>query len=130
MQQPDGVAAIFADAQTLYAEAVEILEMAKRRIAAEAAWGATKRATDALILARTGREPTGTGQTTRRLGYLGRIHPELSILVLQYNARIVDLHGRCPCLGVCNEVNDLIRGTTDFIRTAEQLAAAGAGGAC
>ena len=44
MRQPDRTAAIFADAWDLYADAIEILELGKPRIAAEVAWGATKRA--------------------------------------------------------------------------------------
>ena len=129
MLQPDRVAATFADAWELYAAAIEIMELGKPRIAAEAAWGATKRATDALILARTGREPSGTGQTSRRIIYLGRIDPDVSVLARQYNDRIVELHGRCLYMGICNEVYDPIRGTADYIRSAEQLAAASAGDA-
>ena len=49
---------LITDAWTLYADAIEMLEQGHIRNAAEKAWGATKRATDALILERTGREPT------------------------------------------------------------------------
>lgn len=130
MLERERVAAIFADAWVLYDDSIEILEMGKQRVAAEAAWGATKRAADALILARTGRGTSGTGQTTRRLSYLGQSDPELAALVRQYNERIVDLHGRCFYSGVCNEIDDLIRGTADYIRAAERLAATGTGDAC
>ena len=130
MPERERVAALFADAWALYADAIEILELGKRRVAAEVAWGATKRGADALILARTGREPPGTGQTTRRLGYLGGIDPEIAPLVRQYTARIVELHGRCFYSGICNEVNDLIRETADYIRAAEQIAATGNGNVC
>jgi len=44
---------IFKDAEELYHDAVRELERGKIRDAAEKAWGATVRATDALILART-----------------------------------------------------------------------------
>ena len=125
MPEQSLVAALFEDAWYLYQEAIEILELGKPRIAAEAAWGATRRAADALILARTGRGPSGTGQTTRRLSYLGQSDPELAALVRQYNDRIVDLHGRCFYSGVCNEITGLIRGTADYIRPAERLAATG-----
>ena len=52
---PERVAAIFADARTIHGEALERLQAGDIRDAAEKAWCATKRATDALILARTGR---------------------------------------------------------------------------
>ena len=48
---------LFADARTLYDDALEMLDQGRLRNAAEKAWGATKRATDGLILARTGKEP-------------------------------------------------------------------------
>ena len=62
------VAAVFADAWALYGDAIDVLELGKPRLAAEGAWGAVKRATDAMILARTGREPGGTGQTSGGCG--------------------------------------------------------------
>ncbi len=45
MLEPARTAALFADARLLYDEAIELLDLGKLRIAAEAAWGATKRAT-------------------------------------------------------------------------------------
>ena len=45
---------IFADAQAVHAQAIERLAQGDIRDAAEKAWCATLRATDALILARTG----------------------------------------------------------------------------
>ena len=48
------VEAIFQDARELQADALEMLALGKVRNAAEKAWGATKRASDALVLARTG----------------------------------------------------------------------------
>ena len=53
----DRVQAIFQDARELQADALEMLALGKVRNAAEKAWGATKRASDALVLARTGDEP-------------------------------------------------------------------------
>jgi hypothetical protein len=126
MQEPDRVAAIFADAWALYADAIEIRALGKQRIAAEAAWGATKRATDALILIRTGQEPTSTGQTTRGIGNLGRADASVAPLARLYNRRIVRLHGRCFYTGNCGEVADLIEDTSDYIRDAEGLASSGA----
>ena len=54
MQEPERVAELFNDAWSLYQEAINLLEAGNLRLAAEAAWGASKRASDALILARTG----------------------------------------------------------------------------
>ena len=45
---------LFRDAERLYEEALKDLEAGRIRKAAENAWCATLRATDALILARTG----------------------------------------------------------------------------
>ena len=62
MVATDRVRFLFSDARTLYDDALEMLDQGKIRNAAEKAWGATKRATDALILAREGEEPQPGGQ--------------------------------------------------------------------
>ena len=51
------VSVIFADARQVHAEALERLTQGDIRDAAEKAWLATLRATNALILAHTGEEP-------------------------------------------------------------------------
>jgi len=48
---------IFRDAEKLYEDALNELEGGRVMDAAEKAWGATVRATDALILARIGEKP-------------------------------------------------------------------------
>ena len=48
MVATDRVRFLFSDARTLYDYALEMLDQGKIRNAAEKAWGATKRATDAL----------------------------------------------------------------------------------
>ena len=58
---------IFRDARDLQADAPEMLDQGKIRNSAEKAWGATKRATDALVLARHGEEPQSAGQARRAL---------------------------------------------------------------
>ena len=50
----DDIEGIFADARQLHDQAIERLEQGDIRDAAEKAWCAAKRATDALILALTG----------------------------------------------------------------------------
>ena len=103
MQEADRAAAIFAGAWGLYNDAIEILELGKQRIAAEVAWGATKRLRKSWIPAFAGMTG-GAGMT-----------------ILLQSSR------RCFYLGNCSEVTDLIRGTSDYIRDAEGLASSGAG---
>ena len=57
MVATDRVRELFTGARALQADAMELLAQGDVRNAAEKAWGATKRATDALVLARTGEEP-------------------------------------------------------------------------
>ena len=67
MVATDRVRALFADARDLPADALEMLEQGLLRNAAEKAWGATKRATDALALAGPGQDRRGTGAVLREL---------------------------------------------------------------
>ena len=116
---------IFADAWTLYADAAEQLELGKLRNAGEKAWGATKRATDALILARTGDEPRTSGSTMRQLRALRRADPTLEPLRASYAIRQSFLRGACFYDGICEPEEDLIadiRETSDYIRSAEEFA--------
>ena len=56
----DRVQEMFGDAMATHRAALERLAAGDVRDAAERAWGATKRATDALVLARAGWEPVRT----------------------------------------------------------------------
>ncbi len=119
--------AIFADAHVLYDDALEMLELGKIRNAAEKAWGATKRATDALILARTGYEPERTPDTSQGLRTLAESDPRARSLVGRYYSRQGALHGDCFYLGFCEPLTDTerrIRQTADYIADAERLASA------
>ena len=125
MVAADQVGAIFTDARALYADALEQLDSGKLRNAAEKAWGATKRATDALILARIGELPQTSGRTSRRILEMGRNDPGVKALVLQYDHRQRQLHGRCFYNGNCEPedvLSELVRDTRDYIREAEELA--------
>ena len=117
---------IFDDARSLYDSAIERLDAADVRDAAEEAWGATKRATDALVLALTGTEPGGMPGTTVELRRLIPQHPQVESLVGQYaNAREF-LHGQRFYMDITELLGDTerrIRGTIDYVRTAEELAA-------
>jgi hypothetical protein len=125
--ETEQVTIIFADAWVLHADALEELERGKLRNAAEKAWGATKRATDALVLARTGSEPRSSGQTIRGIRRLGAQNIALKRLELLCTNRSQVLHGLCFYDGNCEPEELLItdiRETANYIRDAEGLAQA------
>ena len=103
------------DARSLQREAVRLLEQGDIRDAAEKAWCATLRATNALILARTGEEPQRTPATARMLDDLTSMDARVGSLVGRYYSRQTSLHGDCFYLG-------RIRETADYIVDAEMLA--------
>ncbi len=119
------VAEIFADARTVYDSALERLEQGDVRDAAEKAWCATKRATDALILARIGEEPDKAPITSRELRRLALGDGRLDNLVNWYSANRDMLHGDCFYLGLCEPIEDTerrIKETALYIRETESLA--------
>ena len=121
----DRVTEIFADAHAVQAEALRLLASGDIRDAAEKAWCATKRASDALILARTGVEPEHSPDTTRGIVRLSRQDAAVKPLVGRYFTRQGHLHGSCFYLGECganDEVEGRIRRTANYINDAENLA--------
>ena len=125
MREADQVSFLFADARVLYDDALEQMAQGKPRNAAEKAWGATKRATDALILARTGQEPLTSGQTQRGIRRLRRLDSTVEPLLLSYGDRQSFLHGKCFYRGLCEPVGEVlyqIQATINYIQTAETLA--------
>ena len=115
--------AIFADARDVHTQALERLEHGDIRDAAEKAWCATKRATDAMILAQTGEEPPTTAMTTEGLLALAMRSADYENLVGRYFTRISYLHGTCFYNGMCGpDTERRIRETADYIRDAEHLA--------
>ena len=125
--QTDRVQEIFQDARVLQAAAVERLDQGDIRDAAEKAWGATKRATDALILARTGEEPERTPETGAGLNQLAFQDPVVrdARMVARYYTRQGRLHGGCFYNGLCDPIEDTerrIRETADYIGDAERMA--------
>ena len=125
MVATDRVNEIFADARTLHNAALNSLAQDDIRDAAEKAWGATKRATDALILARLGLESERTPETSRELHRLATRDPRAETLVGRYHTRADFLHGQCFYLGLCDPAEDVerrIRETADYIGDAEALA--------
>ena len=125
MLSTDRVSSSFADARAVYADALKLLESGDIRDAAEKAWCATKRATDALILARTGEEPELSPDTSRGLLALAEQDSAISPLIGRYYARQGHLHGGCFYLGICEPVDEVhrrIRQTADYISDAARLA--------
>ena len=97
------VGEIFADAHWMQAQAIERLEVGDIRDAAEKAWCATKRATEALLLARTGEQPGPTGLTSDGLDDLVSADPAAASLQGRYYSRLSQLHGACFYTGACNQ---------------------------
>ena len=128
MLATDRVKEIFADAHAMHGEALERLAAGDIRDAAEKAWCATLRATDALILSWTGHEPELSPATTRELDRLADGDRRLKPLVGRYYSRQMSLHGHCFYLGLCDPPETIerrIRETIDYITDAERLAYAG-----
>ena len=123
----DRVSELFADARVLYSDALEMLAQGRIRNAAEKAWGATKRSTDAMVLARTGNEPQSAGQARRALLRLSSNDQAIDRFQGQYNTRSALLHVNCFYDGNCEpaeEMTALIRATDSYIQDAENLVAA------
>ncbi len=121
----DEVREIFADAHRMYDDSLERWDAGDIRDAAEKAWCATLRATNALILARTGVEPEVTRETALHLDRLTRQDQRTRILVGRYYSRQVRLHGDCFYLGIVSDMDEIerrIRETIDYIQDAEALA--------
>ena len=119
-------AGVFADAHRMYDSALDRMTAGDFPDAAEKAWCAAKRATDALILARTGSLPPRSPDTSRGLRRLAESDRNTQTLHDRYFARQALLHGECFYTGLCDPIDAterLIRETIDFIRDAERLAA-------
>ena len=96
------------------------------------AWGATTRAMDALVLARTGDEPERTAQTSTEPRHLEGLDGDVrqTRLVARYYTRQGGLHGDCFYLGLCEPLSETerrIRETAEYIDDAERLATGSVG---
>ncbi len=129
MVATDEVREIYADAHAMYDAALQRLAAGDVQDAAERAWCATKRATDALIMARTGELPETTGMTSTQIRQLGDRERAIENLVGRYYTRIGHLHGECFYEGRCasQDTERRIRETIDYINDAESLAYASNG---
>lgn len=121
------VEAIFRDAEALLMEGLRELEAGNLRQAAEKTWGATMRATAALIIARTGEEPERSDQVSRALRQLALKDSRVDrSLVGRYYTRLNILHGDCFYHGMLEPREDIvrrIRETAAYIRDSRKLAA-------
>ena len=116
---------LFTDARSLHSAALAQLEQGQLQKAAGKAWDATVKATDGLILARTGREPRDLEKTDLMIRQLALADPSLRELATRYGARQGLLLEACVYDGICDPEDDLtadIRETRDFIKDAELLA--------
>ena len=117
-------ARIFDDARRMRDAALERMAAGDVRDAAEKAWCATLRATEALVLARTGQEPGKSTAASRRLRALSMSDQTVWDLRLRYADRQEVLHGECFYHDYYNneEIGRLVSETTDYIQDAERLA--------
>ena len=117
---------IFQDAEFLHRDAIQEMDGDKLRNAAEKAWGATLRATAALVLARTGQEPERSDLTSGSLNELARADDRIEQrIVPRYYTRMGSLHGDCFYLGILEPREVLerrIRETDVYISDARALA--------
>ncbi len=122
-------ARIFADALRMAGAAAEHMDAGDVRDAAEKAWSATVRATEALVLARTGQEPGYSTETGRRLQAIVAADFTLWDLMIHYADRKATLYEQCLCHDYyqLEVIERLIRETLDFIRECERLARETAG---
>ena len=129
----DRIEAILQDAREIQASAVACLDQRDIRDAAEKAWRATKRATEALVLARTGEKPEGTPETGAALRLLESMDEAVreGHLVARYYTRWGQLHRECGHSGLCDPRDDTerrVRDTAGYIEDAARLAGAEAHG--
>ena len=117
-------ASIFADARRMHTAALERLAAGDIRDAAEKAWCATLRATEGLVLVRTGQEPQTSTAAGRRLRAIAETDLALQDLRLRYLDRQTVLHGECFYHDYFDpvETERLTRETADYIQAAERLA--------
>ena len=116
---------IFADARAMHASALDQLSSGDIRDAAEKAWCATKRATEALLLALNVEVPPTTVGVSGGLRGLGRDSADARTLQGRLACSAQFLLHDCFYDGHCEPVEDterLIRETAHYIADAEVFA--------
>ncbi len=116
-------ARIFTDARLMRDAALERMAAGDIRDAAEKAWCATLRATEALVLVRTDQEPRKSTDAGRRLRALSMSDKSLWAVRLRYLERQEVLHGECFYHDYYDpeEIDLLVNQTSDYIQDAERL---------
>ena len=125
MLQTQEVAFQCAEARHLYQDALEMLDKDRLRNAADKAWCAAERTTDALILARAGDEPRTSGDTMRMIRQLRRQDPSQEPLRVSYAHCPSFLHGAAFCHRILEPADDIIadvREAINYLRNAEVMA--------
>ena len=125
MLATDQVKETFANAHASHSDAMKLMAAGDLRNAAGKAWHATLCATNALILAKTGKEPQATPTTSRGLDQLAQQEPATKSLVGRYYSRQISLRENCFDFGMCEPAETIqrrIRETIDYIQDAENLA--------
>ena len=115
---------IFDDARLMHSSSLERMEAGDIRDAAEKGWCATRRAVEALILARTGNHYVNTSVISREIRILGYNDAAVRPLLERYGITARFLHGDCFYSGQCDPagyIEQLIREVADFIATAQAL---------
>ncbi|KPV64764.1 MAG: hypothetical protein AOA65_0831 [Candidatus Bathyarchaeota archaeon BA1] len=118
---------LFKDAESLYRESLKDLEAKRIRKAAENAWAATVRATEALLVAR-GREYEKIRWPRERRYELDALSVEDKTIEdlripERYGSRETFLHGSCFYEGACEPISTerRIRETIDYIKDAKRI---------
>ena len=116
------VQALLDDAWEQYRSALERLEAGDVRDACGKAWNATRAASEAAVLAHRGNTAT-TINIASGLRSLARQY-NLPKLSAGYAQRAQYLHNDACYYGACDneDIPDLIYGTADYIRAAQELA--------
>jgi len=121
------VEAILKDAEDLHKEALRELNEGRIRKAAENAWGATVKATDALLYARAKVEIIRGLGRTKELYELTKDDLEVRALNLakEYNDRLLHLHGNVFYEGIYEipgiNLPNLIKDTKSYIEKVRKL---------
>ena len=122
--ETDSILSLINDAKSLHRSAMAQVDNQDLRDAAEKAWCATKRATDALILFWTGAEPEYTSVTTREIDRLGQDDAGIADLADRYRATRDRLHGDCFYKGFLDNPSVIERNihrVSDYIETVERM---------
>ena len=116
---------MLSEAWAFYDEAIKLLGQGDLRNAAGKAWEASEKATNAMILERTGREPQNERETSREVRFLLLEGGDFKAFSSRFVGQIHDLYGDCFIDNHCDPEDyhaEMIRNTAAYIREAERLA--------